>query len=138
MLAKPTAEVTEDIAQKIEAIQDATDKAVQAPTESSEVITQISNLYTAIAAALEKQTANSDNSKEIGPNASEAASGGKELAQNISSGARNRLGRPRQPACWRRVHRDSWMTTALQDLVNRFKISLPAAFYAPESRGLYR
>ena len=115
--------------------QEATDKAVLAPTESSAVITQISNLYTAIAVALEKQT---DNSKEIGRNASGAAPGSKELAKHISNCAKNRPGRPKQPANWRRVYLDIWMATALQDLVNRLKISLSAAFYAPERRGLYR
>ena len=84
---------------------------------------------------MEKQT---NNSKELGRNASETAAGGKELTEHISNVAKNRPGRLRQPAGWRRVQLDIWMPTALQDLVNRFKISLSAALYAPERLSLYR
>jgi methyl-accepting chemotaxis protein len=80
-LAKATARATEEISQKIEAIQGDTRGAIGAIAQISSVITQIDDLQTAIAAAVEEQTATTN---EIGRNVSEAAKGTTEIAQNIS------------------------------------------------------
>ena len=81
-LAKETAKATEDISQKIEAIQGDTKGAVQAIGEISTIINQINDISNTIASAVEEQTATTN---EIGRNISEAAKGSAEIAQNITS-----------------------------------------------------
>ncbi|MBK6922269.1 MAG: PAS domain S-box protein [Deltaproteobacteria bacterium] len=81
-LAKETAKATEDISQKIETIQSDTRSAVGAIGQISEIIAQINELQTAIAGAVEEQTATTN---EIGRNLADAARGSSEVAQNISS-----------------------------------------------------
>lgn len=56
-LAKQTAQATEDIGQRIEAIQKDTKEAVQAIADISEAIYQISDIQNTIASAVEEQTA---------------------------------------------------------------------------------
>jgi methyl-accepting chemotaxis protein len=80
-LAKQTAKATEDIGQKIEAIQADTKGAVQAIGEISAVINQINDISNNIASAVEEQTVTTN---EIGRNVSEAAKGTGEIARNIS------------------------------------------------------
>jgi methyl-accepting chemotaxis protein len=80
-LAKATAKATEEISQKIEAIQGDTKGAVQAIGQISSIIANINDLQNAIAAAVEEQTATTN---EIGRNVGEAAKGTTEIAQNIS------------------------------------------------------
>lgn len=80
-LAKQTAKATEDIGQKIEAIQSDTKGAVQAIAEISSVINQINDISNNIASAVEEQTVTTN---EIGRNVSEAAKGTGEIAKNIS------------------------------------------------------
>ncbi|MDO8795182.1 MAG: methyl-accepting chemotaxis protein [Vicinamibacterales bacterium] len=80
-LAKETAKATEDIGQKIDAIQTDTKGAVQAIAEISSVINQINDISNTIASAVEEQTATTN---EIGRNVTEAAKGSSEIAQNIS------------------------------------------------------
>jgi methyl-accepting chemotaxis protein len=80
-LAKETAKATEDISQKIEAIQSDTKSAVQAIGEISRVIHQINDYQNTIASAVEEQTATSN---EISRNVVEAAKGSSEIAQNIT------------------------------------------------------
>ena len=80
-LAKETAKATEDISQKIEAIQADTTGAVQAIARIGEIINQINDISNTIASAVEEQTATTN---EIGRNVSEAAKGSAEIAQNIS------------------------------------------------------
>ena len=81
-LAKETAKATEDISQKIEAIQTDTRGAVEAIGQISTIINQISDIQNTIASAVEEQTATTN---EIGRNVAEAAKGSGEIAQNISS-----------------------------------------------------
>ncbi len=81
-LAKETAKATEDISQKIEAIQRDTGGAVAAIGQITDIIHQISGITTTIATAVEEQTATTN---EIGRNVSEAARGTSEIAQNITS-----------------------------------------------------
>jgi methyl-accepting chemotaxis protein len=84
-LAKETAKATEDIGQKIEAIQADTRGAVSAIDQISQVITQINDVSNTIASAVEEQTATTN---EIARNVAEAAKGSGEIAQNISSVAK--------------------------------------------------
>lgn len=80
-LAKETAKATEEISQKIEAIQGDTKGAVLAIAEISTVINQINDISNTIASAVEEQTVTTN---EIGRNVSEAAKGTNEIAKNNS------------------------------------------------------
>lgn len=81
-LAKETAKATEDISQRIEAIQGDTKGAVDAIGQISAVITQINDISNTIASAVEEQTATTN---EIARNVAEAARGGQQVAENITS-----------------------------------------------------
>ncbi len=81
-LAKQTAAATEEISQKIEAIQYDTRGAVKAIAEIGSIIDQISDIQNTTASAVEEQTATTN---EIARNATEAASGGNEISRNITS-----------------------------------------------------
>ncbi len=80
-LAKETAKATEDIGQKIEAIQSDTAGAVEAIGEITVIINQINDIQNTIASAVEEQTATTN---EIARNVSEAAQGSSEIARNIT------------------------------------------------------
>ncbi|MGV3515551.1 MAG: methyl-accepting chemotaxis protein [Luteitalea sp.] len=80
-LAKETAKATEDISQKIEAIQGDTRGATQAIAEISAIINQINDISGTIASAVEEQTATAN---EISRNVAEAARGTVEIAENIT------------------------------------------------------
>lgn len=81
-LAKKTAEATEDISRKIEAIQSDTKGAVEAIKNITGVINQMNEISNSIASAVEEQTATTS---EMARNVSEAAKGSSEIAQSISS-----------------------------------------------------
>jgi methyl-accepting chemotaxis protein len=81
-LAKQTATATEDISQKIEAIQTDTKSAVVAIDHISKIINQINDIQNAIASAVEEQTATTN---EIARNVSEAAKGSNEISRNIAN-----------------------------------------------------
>ena len=85
-LAKETARATEEIGQKIEAIQTDTQAAVKAIGEVSEIITQVNDISNVIASAVEEQTATTT---EIGRNVTEAAMGTNEIAGSISGVAKS-------------------------------------------------
>ncbi len=80
-LAKETAKATEEIGQKIEAIQGDTTGAVKAIAEISAIINQINDISNTIASAVEEQTATTN---EIGRNVADAAGGSEQIAKNIS------------------------------------------------------
>jgi methyl-accepting chemotaxis protein len=80
-LAKETAKATEDISQKIEAIQKDTKSAVSAIEEISQVINQINDFQSSIASAVEEQTATTN---EISRSIGEAAKGSQEVTENIA------------------------------------------------------
>ena len=80
-LAKQTAQATEEISQKIEAIQTDTKGAVDAISKISTIIGQINDIQGTIAAAVEEQTSTT---AEIARNVHEAAKGSSEIAENIS------------------------------------------------------
>ncbi len=81
-LAKQTATATEDISQKIEAIQADTRGVVEAITQIGQIIQQINDYQNTTASAVEEQTATTN---EIARSAAEAATGGNEIARNITS-----------------------------------------------------
>ncbi|MGE3957253.1 MAG: methyl-accepting chemotaxis protein [Vicinamibacterales bacterium] len=120
-LAKETAKATEDISQKIEAIQTDTRGAVQAIAQIGDVINQINDISNTIASAVEEQTATTN---EITKNVTEAARGSVEIAQNItgvaqaarstSDGASDTLGASTAL---------SKMAADLQALVARFRLA---------------
>lgn len=80
-LAKETSKATEEIIGRIGSIQAGTEEAVTAIGRVGEVISQISSSQTAIAGAVEQQTAMTS---EISRNISEVAIGSGEIAKNIS------------------------------------------------------
>lgn len=79
-LAKQTAKATEEIGQKIEAIQGDTKGAVKAIEEIGEIINQINDISNSIASAVEEQTVTTN---EIGRSVTEAAKGVNDIARNI-------------------------------------------------------
>ena len=80
-LAKQTAKATEEISQKIEAIQGVTKGAVSAIEEIGTIIKQINDISNSIASAVEEQTVTTN---EIGRSVTEAAQGVNDIAKNIS------------------------------------------------------
>ncbi|MFN6559237.1 MAG: methyl-accepting chemotaxis protein [Nostoc sp. ChiSLP01] len=85
-LAKQTANATEDISQRIEAIQTDTKDAVAAITQITSIINQINDLQNTIASAIEEQTATTN---EISRNIAEAAKGTSDIAKSIAIVALN-------------------------------------------------
>lgn len=81
-LASETAKATEDIGTKIEKIKSDTDDAVQAIGKIGEIISSINDFQTTIAAAVEEQTATTN---EMSRSVSEAAEGSSTIAASISS-----------------------------------------------------
>ncbi|MBT3510304.1 MAG: methyl-accepting chemotaxis protein [Nitrospina sp.] len=80
-LANQTAKATEDISNKISAIQTDTQSAVTAIGEISGVIGQISDISNTIASAVEEQSATTN---EITRNVTDASRGSQEIAENIA------------------------------------------------------
>jgi len=81
-LAKETAKATEDISQKIEAIQGDTREAVGAIERISSIIGQINDIQGTIATAVEEQTATTN---EMARNVADANSGTNEIVSNIAN-----------------------------------------------------
>ncbi len=81
-LARQTARATEDISQKIEAIQGSTGVAIDAIQSIGDGIGKIDEISTVIASAVEEQTAATN---EISRSVAEAARGTSEVSRNITS-----------------------------------------------------
>jgi len=79
-LAGQTAKATEEIANQISGIQDATNGAVEANGQMSESIVEVNKISTTIASAVEQQSAAT---QEIARNVEMAASGTKEVSTSI-------------------------------------------------------
>lgn len=119
-LAKETARATEEIGQKIDAIQSDTRAAVTAIGQVSEIINQVNDISSTIASAVEEQTATTN---EIGRNVTDAARGTNEIAQNIAQVAQatdKTLSGARDTQVAARALTE--MASQLQLLVNRFKL----------------
>jgi methyl-accepting chemotaxis protein len=80
-LAKETAKATEDIGRSVQAIQGDTGAAVAAIGEIATIISQINDISTTIASAVEEQSATTS---EMGRNVTESAQGSSEIARNIN------------------------------------------------------
>jgi methyl-accepting chemotaxis protein len=81
-LAKETAKATEDIGQKIDAIRQVTQGAVEAIAQISKIILRINEYQSTIASAVEEQSATT---REIGRHGADAARGSAEIARNITA-----------------------------------------------------
>ena len=79
-LAAETAKATDNVTGRIAKIQEDTDSAVRAIRRISEIISQINDFQTTIAAAVEEQTATTN---EMARSVTEAASGSSTIATNI-------------------------------------------------------
>lgn len=80
-LAKETAKATEEIGQKIEAIQSDTQGAVSAISRIADVIAKINDIQSTIASAVEEQTATTN---EIARSVTEAAAGANGIAEDVT------------------------------------------------------
>jgi methyl-accepting chemotaxis protein len=119
-LAKETAKATEDIGQKIEAIQSDTKGAVQAIGEISSVINQVNDISNTIASAVEEQTVTTN---EIGRNVAEAARGTSDIAKNISGVAQAAQNTTQGASDSQKASSSlAAMAAQLQSIVGRFKL----------------
>ncbi len=80
-LAQETAQATEDIARRVQAIQGDTEGAVDAIGQISSIITSINDYQLTIASAVEEQTATTN---EMSRNVTEASASSGQIATNIS------------------------------------------------------
>lgn len=81
-LAKQTAKATDDISQKITAIQADTKQAVDSIGSVTSIITQINDISGTIATAVEEQSATTN---EMSRNVQEAAQGSAEISRNLQA-----------------------------------------------------
>jgi len=131
-LAKETTKATEDISQKIAAIQGDTQGAVVAIKQISDVINQINDINNAIASAVEEQTATTN---EMSRNIAEAAKGSTEIAQNITgvtqAAQSTSTGATQTQSASSEL---SKMASALQELVSRFKFEASESDQRPAKK----
>ena len=119
-LAKQTAQATEDISRKIEAIQQGSNGAIAAIGEVGSIINQINDISNTIASSVEQQTATTN---DISRNVSEAARGSAEIGESVigvaaaaesaAHGANDTLQAARVLAA---------MSVQLQEVVGRFRV----------------
>lgn len=119
-LAKETARATEEIGQKIDAIQADTKAAVRAIGQVSEIINQVNDISGTIATAVEQQTATTN---EIGRNVTDAARGTNDIAENVGKVATaTELTSEGAQSTQSAAQSLSEMASQLQLLVSRFTI----------------
>ena len=119
-LAKGTARATEEIGQKIEAIQHDTRSAVEAIAQISSIINEVNDISNNIAAAVEEQTVTTN---EISRNVTEAATGTGEIARNVAGVATAAQDTTRGAADTQTAAKAlSEMAAELQNLVGRFQL----------------
>jgi methyl-accepting chemotaxis protein len=120
-LAKQTAKATEDISQKIAAIQTDTKGAVDAIATIGAVINQISDISSTIATAVEEQSATTN---EMSRNVTEAAKGSTEITQNIAGVSQAAQGTSSSAhESMKAAHQLAQMSTQLRGLVEQFKVA---------------
>jgi methyl-accepting chemotaxis protein len=119
-LAQETARATEDISRRVNAIQADTSGAVEAIGEIGRIIGEINDYQLTIAAAVEEQTATTN---EINRGVNEAAVGSTEIASNISGVAQAAQVTTQGVAESQRAVADlSRMAAELQSLVSQFQV----------------
>jgi methyl-accepting chemotaxis protein len=120
-LAKQTAKATQDISQKIAAIQSDTKGAVDAIATIGAVINQISDISSTIATAVEEQSATTN---EMTRNVSEAAKGSSEITLNIAGVSQAAQGTSSSAhESMKAAQSLAQMSTQLRGLVEQFKVS---------------
>jgi methyl-accepting chemotaxis protein len=136
-LAKETAKATEDISQKIEAIQTDTKGAVEAIAQISGIINQINDISNTIASAVEEQTATTN---EIARSVQEGAKGGSQVAENIAAVAQAAKSTTQGASDTQTAASElARMATELQKVVGQFKYDgSGGAIGAGESRSTAR
>jgi len=119
-LAKQTAKATEEIGQKIDAIQGDTKGAVKAIEEIGSIIDQINDISNSIASAVEEQTVTTN---EIGRSVTEAARGMGDIAKNISGVAMAAKNTTQGANDTRKASQElSQMAAQLQTVVSQFTL----------------
>jgi len=119
-LAKQTAKATEDISQKIAAIQSDTKGAVDAIATIGAVINQISDISSTIASAVEEQSATTN---EMARNVTEAAKGSTEITQNIAGVSEAAQGTSSSAhESMKAAQQLAVMSTQLRGLIDQFKV----------------
>jgi methyl-accepting chemotaxis protein len=117
-LAKATAKATEEISQKIAAIQSGARGAVEAIAQIDRIIQQIHDYQSTIASAVAEQTATTN---EISRNLSDAAKASADIAQNITGVAQAAQSTSGGAADSQRAAAElAHMATELQRLVAQF------------------
>jgi methyl-accepting chemotaxis protein len=120
-LAKQTAKATEDISQKIAAIQSDTKGAVDAIATIGAVINQISDISSTIATAVEEQSATTN---EMSRNVTEAAKGSTQITQNIAGVSQAAQGTSSSAhESMKAAQQLAQMSTELRGLVEQFKVT---------------
>ena len=120
-LAKQTAVATEDISQKITAIQTDTKGAIDAIATIGAVINQLNDISNTIATAVEQQGATTN---EMSRNVTEAAKGSTEISQNILGVAQAAQGTSsRAHESLKAASQLAQMSTQLRELVEQFKVN---------------
>ncbi len=120
-LAKQTAKATEDISQKIAAIQSDTKGAVDAIATIGAVINQISDISSAIATAVQEQSATTN---EMSRSVSEAAKGSTEITHNIAGVSQAAQGTSSSAhESMKAALQLAQMSTQLRGLVEQFRVS---------------
>jgi len=120
-LAKQTAKATEDISQKITAIQEDTRRAVESIGSITTIIHQINDISGTIATAVEEQSATTN---EMSRNVQEAAKGSGEISHNIQgvASAAESTTRGAQDTL-QAAQQLTNMALQLRNLVEQFKIT---------------
>jgi methyl-accepting chemotaxis protein len=119
-LAQETARATEDISRRVEAIQGDTAGAVDAISQISSVIGEINDFQATIAAAVEEQTATTN---EMNRNVAEAAGGSRDIAAAITGlAAGTEETNARVSDAQRAAAELARMSGELQDAIRRFTV----------------
>jgi methyl-accepting chemotaxis protein len=120
-LAKQTAKATEDISQKIAAIQTDTKRAVEAIATIGAIINQINDISSTIATAVEEQSATTN---EMSRNVTEAAKGSTEITQNIAGVSQAAQGTSSSAQeSMKAAQALAQMSAQLRGLVEQFKVT---------------
>jgi methyl-accepting chemotaxis protein len=119
-LAKETARATDEIGEKIEAIQADTRSAVEAIAQIGAIIKQINEYQSTIASAVEEQSATTN---EIDRSVNEAATGSSEIARNISGVAEAARHTSQGTADTQKASAElTRMAAELQRMISRFAV----------------
>ncbi|GIF21888.1 methyl-accepting chemotaxis protein [Actinoplanes tereljensis] len=120
-LAQETAKATEDIAARVQAIQHDTTAAIGAIDRITEIIGQVNEHSTTIAAAVEEQTATT---AEMGRNIVEAATGSNEIAEGIHGVASSaQITRAGVGEAQETAENLEVMSRELQEIVDQFQMA---------------